>query len=227
MAINRDVIDEVLTSKRGRFVALIFTGLLFVSVSHAEEIVPPGQLERVVVLSRHGVRSPTKTAEELGRWRRPDEPSWPDFRVQHPADLTLKGAELMQRMGTYYRKRWESLLKNACPRNEVFFWADRDERTLMTARALASGLAGVDCTPTISETYEPIDPLFHPTTELKGEGCNFTLPDPPPPSAKQMQAVQEVVDCCQKKFCEETFNKETCELKDVAASERAKDAGRT
>jgi hypothetical protein len=99
MAINRDVIDEVLTSKRGRFVALIFTGLLFVSVSHAEEIVPPGQLERVVVLSRHGVRSPTKTAQELGRWRRPDEPSWPDFRVQHPADLTLKGAELMQRMG--------------------------------------------------------------------------------------------------------------------------------
>jgi Histidine phosphatase superfamily (branch 2) len=124
----------------------------------------------------------------------------------------------------YYRKRWESLLKNACWQNEVFFWADRDERTLMTARALASGLAGVDCTPTISETYEPIDPLFHPTTEFKGEGCNFTLPDPPPPSAKQVQAVQEVVDCCQKKFCEEAFNKETCELKDVVASEKAKDA---
>jgi 4-phytase/acid phosphatase len=170
------------------------------------------------------VRSPTKTAQELGRWRRPDEPSWPDFRVQHPADLTLKGAELMQRMGTYYRKRWESLFRNACPRNEVFLWADRDERTLMTARALASGLAGGDCTLTISETYEPIDPLFHPTSELKGEGCNFTLPDPPPPSAKQMQAVQEIVDCCQKKFCEETFNKETCELKDVAASEKAKES---
>ena len=210
--------------------AVILSGLLFVSAGHAEEIVPPGQLERVVVLSRHGVRSPTKTREELQQWRSgPDRLlSWPDFRVQHPADLTLKGAELMQRMGSYYRKRWASLSFWTCPSNDVFFYADRDERTLMTARALASGFAGGDCTFTIGETYYPVDPLFHPTDKKGGnEGCNFTPPDPPLPSAEQLQAVQEVVDCCSKELCEEAVNKETCELKEVAASKKPKDASDT
>ena len=71
----------------------------------------PQQLERVVILSRHGVRSPTQDDETLNNYRKSTTPPWPDFGVQHLADLTLKGALLMQRMGAYYRQRWAALFE--------------------------------------------------------------------------------------------------------------------
>src|SRR5262249_41847287 len=124
---------------------VVFAPVLCLSPVLAEDFVPPGQLERVVILSRHGVRSPIKDNNTLQNFRKPTTPPWPDFGVQHPADLTLKGALLMQRMGAYYRKRWAALFEpDACP-NRAFFWADRDERTLMTARSLVGGLAGGAC----------------------------------------------------------------------------------
>src|SRR5262249_45121077 len=80
-------------------------------------------------------RSPTKDNDTLQNFPKPTTPPWSDFGVRHPADPTLKGALLMQRMGSYYRKRWAALFEpDACP-NRAFFWADRDERTLMTARS--------------------------------------------------------------------------------------------
>src|SRR6516162_1104331 len=92
--------------------------VLCFSLVLAGDFVPPGQLERVVILSRHGVRSPTKDNDTLQNSRKPTTPPWPDFGVQHPADLTLKGALLMQRMGAYYREKWQPLFGNpslACP----------------------------------------------------------------------------------------------------------------
>src|SRR5262245_22981864 len=165
---------------------LTFILTLFLSASdaRAEDV-----LEHVVILSRHGVRSPTQDAEALKQWRKPKTPTWPDFGVQHPGDLTLKGAALIQGMGTYYREKspWKSLFTpGVCPRSDAFIWADRDERTLMTAEALASGLAGGSCRLTIGETKEAVDPLFHPTTAIKD--CKFDPPGDPPASMDQLKA---------------------------------------
>src|SRR5262249_40430166 len=57
------------------------------------------QLQYVVILSRHGVRSPTWSRDRLNQYSA--EP-WPDFGVT-PGDLTAKGRRLMVRMGAYYR----------------------------------------------------------------------------------------------------------------------------
>jgi 4-phytase/acid phosphatase len=174
----------------------------------AEDFVPPGQLERVVILSRHGVRSPTHDGAALQSFRKPTTPPWPDFGVQHPADLTLKGASLMQRMGYYYRERWRTaLFKDACP-NWAFFWADRDERTLMTARALVGGLAGGACDLRVQEMIAPrlplgptdteaTDPIFHPTRALPA--CKPPAAENPPVSKEYVGLVQEVVQCCSEK----------------------------
>src|SRR6516164_35621 len=94
-----------------RAFTILFLVLCFSPVL-AEDFVPAGQLERVVILNRHGVRSPTKDTNAaceipptpLSCFRKPTTPPWPDFGVQHPADLTLRGAFLMQRMGASYRK---------------------------------------------------------------------------------------------------------------------------
>src|SRR5882672_4923165 len=61
-----------------------------------------GTLLRVVILSRHGVRSPTQSTETLNSWRKTETPGWPDFGVP-PGYLTPKGEELVEQMGEYYR----------------------------------------------------------------------------------------------------------------------------
>jgi 4-phytase/acid phosphatase len=204
-----------------RAFAIIFLVLCFAPVL-AEDFVPAGQLERVVILSRHGVRSPTQDNDTLKNYRKSNTPPWPDFGVQHPADLTLKGALLMQQMGAYYRPQWRLFGVDACPNPKPFFWADREERTLMTARALVAGLAGGPCELPVRETIEPnvptrerFDPVFHPTSA--NPSCKI---DPPPVnptvSPDQIQQVQDVVDCCSEKLCTMIGKKPPiCQLKDV------------
>jgi 4-phytase/acid phosphatase len=180
----------------------------------AGDFVPPGQLERVVILSRHGVRSPTKDNDTLQNFRKPTTPPWPDFGVQHPADLTLKGALLMQRLGAYYRKRWAALFEpDACP-NRTFFWADRDERTLMTARSLVGGLAGGACDLRVRETTEATDPVFHP--------CKPPAAENPPVLKEQVGLVQAVVDCCSEKLCEQ-IERTSCQLQDLMDDKKTYD----
>ena len=198
----------------------------------AEDFVPPGQLERVVILSRHGVRSPTKDTNAkceipptpLSCFRKPTTPPWPDFGVQHPADLTLRGAFLMQQMGASYRKgTWADLFRTSFPGEcpEAFFWADRDERTLMTARSLVGGLVGGPNTPwaacnlPVRQTTEATDPVFHPTSAIPA--CKIDpQPTNPTVSPEQIQQVQDVVDCCSEKLCTMIGKKPPiCQLKDV------------
>jgi Histidine acid phosphatase. len=49
------------------------------------------KLLKMVVLSRHGVRSPTQSSETLESWSRKDWPEWPVKR----GELTRRGASLV------------------------------------------------------------------------------------------------------------------------------------
>ena len=99
------------------------------------------KLKLVVILTRHGVRSPTGLME--GTSQKP-WPTMQDWGVQCCADLTPRGEELIQRMGSYYRSYYvrKGLLPAQCPAEQVYIWADNEERTIGTAESLAKGFAG-------------------------------------------------------------------------------------
>ena len=57
------------------------------------------KLLKMVVLSRHGVRSPTQSSETLGSWSRKDWPEWPVKR----GELTRAGPSWSPRCGNRRR----------------------------------------------------------------------------------------------------------------------------
>lgn len=119
------------------------------------------KLEFVVVISRHGVRSPTGKTALLNQYSRNPWPAW----SVPPGYLTDHGAKLMQLFGGYYRDQFatEGLLAGGgCADAEhVRIIADSDQRTRETGKALASGLAP-GCPLEVSALPEGTpDPLFH------------------------------------------------------------------
>lgn len=124
---------------------------------------PELKLESVVIVSRHGVRAPTKSTQ-LMQEITPD--TWPGWPVKL-GWLTLRGGELISYLGHYQRQRLVTdglLAKNGCPKTgQVAIIADVDERTRKTGEAFAAGLAP-NCAITVhtrSDTASP-DPLFNP-----------------------------------------------------------------
>jgi len=122
----------------------------------AEPVQAADQLERVVILMRHGVRSAMASPEDLGRsTARP----WPAFDVP-PGHLTAKGARLVTLMGHYYRDIYtEAGLLSGDDCDSVYYWANLTQRTERTAAALAEGLTP-GCAVTIHQADQGPDPLF-------------------------------------------------------------------
>jgi 4-phytase/acid phosphatase len=98
------------------------------------------ELRMVVVLSRHGVRSPSHP-DELHAYAKQPWPAWPG----KPGNLTARGAVLMRQFGRWYRQQYGEMLGMPpanCPRrSDVFVWADVDQRTRASAEAFAGGFA--------------------------------------------------------------------------------------
>jgi len=158
--------------KRGRIAAILLGVHLCgacllqsqaVNADPAKNDGPKGdELKLVVVISRHGVRSPTRMPDELNQYSR--EP-WPKWSVP-PGYLTAHGAQLMTLLGAYDRELWAAqglLAPNGCAdASRISIIADSEQRTRETGKALAAGLApgcvlGVKSLPEGSA-----DPLFHP-----------------------------------------------------------------
>lgn len=125
---------------------------------------PAQDLRMVIVVSRHGVRSPTHPAE-LNPYSATPWPAWRD----KPGYLTARGAVLMKQYGAYYRSEYAGLLgagDNACPANgSVFVWADVDERTVATGDAIVQGL-GPNCGITVGHAPADPDLLFDPLPSI-------------------------------------------------------------
>jgi 4-phytase/acid phosphatase len=120
------------------------------------------ELKYVVIISRHGVRSPTWTSDRLNQF---SADPWPDWGVP-PGYLTARGRTLVTLMGAYYRE-WlaaENLLaRNGCePPGRVYVWADTDQRTLESGRAIAEGLQPGCGVQVHSLLNGESDPLFDP-----------------------------------------------------------------
>ena len=119
------------------------------------------QLRFVVVISRHGVRSPTGKLDELNRYSAQPWPAW----AVPPGYLTEHGAKLMTLFGSYDRELFarEGLLAaSGCEdAAHVKIVADSDQRTRETGKALAAGLMPA-CPVDVHALPEGTpDPLFH------------------------------------------------------------------
>jgi 4-phytase/acid phosphatase len=122
------------------------------------------RLKMVVVLSRHGVRSPTWTEEKLNRYSVKPWPQWPVA----PGYLTQHGFDLLERFGSYDRAALAQaglFVAQGCgDAAATTIWADTDQRTIESGRALAKGLFP-ECAPEVHSLAEgEKDPLFHPDT---------------------------------------------------------------
>lgn len=134
----------------------------------AQTLAPPAKGDRlklVVVLSRHGVRSPTWSEARLNAYSARPWPTWPVA----PGELTQHGYDLLKVFGGYNRAALaeERLLSgNGCAdAATAYIWADTDHRTLASGHALADGLFP-GCAPEVhSLAAGQNDPLFHPTAE--------------------------------------------------------------
>ncbi len=121
-----------------------------------------GELKFVVILSRHGVRSPTGSSAQYNSY---SAAPWPAWSVA-PGYLTAHGYQLMQIFGAYDRLQLsgEGLLSaTGCEdAARVTFYADSDQRTRETGKALAAGLFP-GCAPAVKGLPEGTpDALFHP-----------------------------------------------------------------
>lgn len=119
------------------------------------------KLEFVVVITRHGVRSPTGKTDLLNQYSRKP---WPKWSVA-PGYLTEHGARLMTLVGAYDREQLaaEGLFApgGCADAQHVRIIADSDQRTRETGKALAAGLAP-GCAIEVGVLPEGTpDPLFH------------------------------------------------------------------
>lgn len=119
------------------------------------------QLKFVLVLTRHGVRSPTAKTDKLNAY---SAQPWPQWNVP-PGHLTERGGQLMVLFGGYYREYFAQqrlLHRTGCgDTSRISFLADSDQRTVATGRALAAGLLpGCSVMVQALPSGTP-DPLFH------------------------------------------------------------------
>lgn len=129
---------------------------------HSEELM------NVVVVSRHGVRSPTQSAEKLESW---SSKKWPNFGVD-PGILTKRGYYLVERTWALNRTR-APFTYGTCPKpDDVQIIADTDERTIATAKALNEGLYP-GCGYQVRTTDKKHSALFSP---LKAKVCKIEYP---------------------------------------------------
>ena len=98
------------------------------------------KLRFAVVLTRHGVRSPTWTLADLNTY---SSQPWPDWGVA-PGRLTARGSTLMTLMGSYYRLYFANagLLRSAgCEdASHVHILADSESRTRETGECSGGGV---------------------------------------------------------------------------------------
>jgi 4-phytase/acid phosphatase len=124
-----------------------------------EAAAPSGPIFTVIV-TRHGVRSISNT---------PGDYDWPSWEPVKEGFLTEHGYQLMTLMGAFYGEKAQGIPVD-CD-DGVFVYADKDQRTLLSAQALVKGLCPKFNVPIFHETdMSASDPIFNGAAWLSGLG---------------------------------------------------------
>ncbi|WP_371417222.1 histidine-type phosphatase [Granulicella sp. L60] len=159
------------------FALTVFLGCIGVPAARAQTKSQVGEerLKFVLVLTRHGVRSPTWTNDRLNEYSR--DP-WPKWEVE-PGELTPHGKILMTQFGTYYRAWFADrglLSADGCSdAGAVYIGGDTDNRTIDTAHSLSQGLLPGCGTIIHSLERGTQDVLFHGAAKLGKQDVQFGL----------------------------------------------------
>lgn len=146
---------------------VLFTSISTLGLSHSVQAKETWVLEKVVEISRHGVRPPTTDSRQIIEkatnrlwpvWGTPDG----ELTTHGAAAVALKGSY----EGNYYRK--QHFFPDSCPdASDVYIWASPLERTRATAKAMAASMFPNCNVPVFSEKItkknKGNDTLFHPT----------------------------------------------------------------
>lgn len=212
------------TCKRFLFTLLaILTALPSVQASEATQ--QEDKLLKIVVLSRHGVRSPTQNRTTLEQW---SSKTWPRWPVRY-GYLTERGSELVTAQWKAIRPTLAEqgfLPENACPVLASYsLIADKDQRTRETAIAIFEGLApGCGIKPQSGTSY---DALFHPSeSDLAALNTEKVLADmkrrvdqlnSDPSAIAALNRIQEITDCCGPALCTRIAHENTCSLTELSS----------
>ena len=136
-------------------------------------------LDRVVILSRHNIRSPLSGSGSLLGDITPH--AWFPW-TSNPSELSLRGAVLEVRMGQYFRLWLEKeglFPENYRPaENAVRFYANAKQRTLATAHYFSAGLLPVENVEIESHVeYDTMDPTFTPALNFVTEDYEEAVVD--------------------------------------------------
>jgi len=136
--------------------------VLIAQPSGAQARARDAELQLVIVLTRHGVRSPLTAQADPDKF---SAAPWPTWEVA-PGLLTAHGFLLMKLFGAWDRARFSAdglLASTGCADStHVTILADIDERTRETGKALAEGMFP-DCNIDVhSRPDGAFDPLFSP-----------------------------------------------------------------
>jgi 4-phytase/acid phosphatase len=173
---------------------------------------PTEHLKFVLVLTRHGVRSPTWTNTRLDEYAK--QP-WPKWEVA-PGILTPHGKKLMTQFGIYYRESFASqklLTATGCSdASKVYIYADTDERTVETGRGIAEGLLPGCPVEVHAQSEGTQDVLFHtagklgqPDSQLAFAAVSGRIGDSPsallPAYQTQLEWMQRILFACPGEPC--------------------------
>lgn len=146
--------------KSGCALLLALAPTLFLTGCSGDRGVSSGPvLEKIVLLSRHGIRSPTASPAAL---RDKTGFDWPQWSVA-PGEMTPHGAEalgaMVQVVRTHYQNLGFSPLRSCS--NMVRIWADgADHRTQQTGQVWAQGLAP-ECHVSAQWQEQGADPVYN------------------------------------------------------------------
>jgi 4-phytase / acid phosphatase len=145
--------------------SLLLAGFaLFATFTYASaaDSAADSDLKFVFILTRHGVRAPLDSQQDFGKY---SAQPWPKWDVG-PGEITAHGRAQMEHMGAYYRARFvrEGLLTGDSGKDEpaIYFRANSDQRTIETARSLATTLIPGREPAVHARPIGDTDPLFRP-----------------------------------------------------------------
>lgn len=155
---------RTLFSKIGRcLLSALAAAMIGQVVQAAPAAKPPAgfELERVVMLTRHGVRPPTSDLPLPQGYAAEAWPTW-DVPAGH---LTAHGAALISQLGGYDRLQYAQrglVSMDRCPgAGTVVVWSDTDQRTTKSAEAWVKGFAP-GCDLQAERLAGGRDPLYSP-----------------------------------------------------------------
>ena len=185
------------------------------------------QVEKVVVLMRHGVRPATNTKDITPFAAEP----WPDFGVADGM-LTPHGAEAAKKLGTWERG-WLGarglFVADRCPGpSDVFAWSSRAlQRTTDTGKAFLEGMFPGCALPVGRSDGSGPDPLFTASETDVGRldlaagkqaildrmGGSFDAPKAR--LAGLMDELETVTGCCAMSVCQKTLGRNECRIDEL------------